>query len=154
MVLLKCRFSLLFSFTVSITLLYVSHWPQSRVCYYKVFQLSIQYPHWGSILEFPHPSQQYKIDSLTTLLWNYPMAVTFKLSLGKIQGFGLGSRFLVWSLPTVNYPQVKTCRLLTSSLIALERVLHLLHQCNRQFLPMLSFIQQTEDLLVFLTTFL
>ena len=43
---LKCRFSLLFSFTVSITLLYVSHWPQLRVCHYKVFQLSIQYAHW------------------------------------------------------------------------------------------------------------
>ena len=70
---LKCRFSLLFSFTVSIELLYSSQWPQSRVCHYKVFQLSIQYAHWGSILEFPQPSQQYKIDSLTTLLWNYPM---------------------------------------------------------------------------------
>ena len=58
---LRCRFSLLFSFTVSITLLYVSHWPQSRVCHYKVFQLSIQYAHWGSILEFPQPSQQHKI---------------------------------------------------------------------------------------------
>ena len=43
---LKCRFSLLFPFTVSITLLYVSHWPQSRVCHYKVFQLSIQYARW------------------------------------------------------------------------------------------------------------
>lgn len=38
-----CRFSLLFSFTVSIKLLYSSQWPQSRVCHYKVFQLSIQY---------------------------------------------------------------------------------------------------------------
>ena len=38
-----CRFSLLFSFTVSIELLYSSQWPQSRVCHYKVFQLSIQY---------------------------------------------------------------------------------------------------------------
>ena len=52
-VLLKCRFSLLFSFTVSITLLYVSHWPQLRVCHYKVFQLSIQYAHWGFNIGIP-----------------------------------------------------------------------------------------------------
>jgi len=50
----------------------------------------------------PIPSQQYKIDSLTTLYGITQWAVTFKLSLGKIQGFGLGSRFLVWSLPTIN----------------------------------------------------
>ena len=42
----KCRFSLLFPFTVSIWLLYQSQWPQSRVCHYKVFQLSIQYARW------------------------------------------------------------------------------------------------------------
>ena len=48
----ECRFSLLFPFTVSITLLYVSHWPQSRVCHYKVFQLSIQYARW--VLRIPH----------------------------------------------------------------------------------------------------
>ena len=42
-----CRFSLLFSFTVSIELLYSSQWPQSRVCHYKVFQLSIQYTQIG-----------------------------------------------------------------------------------------------------------
>ena len=61
---LKCRFSLLFSFTVSITLLYVSHWPQLRVCHYKVFQLSIQYAHWDSILEFPIPRNNiiYKLN--------------------------------------------------------------------------------------------
>ena len=71
---LKCRFSLLFSFTVSITLLYVSHWPQLRVCHYKVFQLSIQYAHWDSILEFPIPRNNTKVvDFLTALLWNYPM---------------------------------------------------------------------------------
>ena len=29
--------------------------------------------HWGSILEFPQPSQQHKTDFLTTLLWNYPI---------------------------------------------------------------------------------
>jgi len=45
----RCRFSLLFSFAVSIELLYSSQWPQSRVCHYKVFQLSIQYPHWKYI---------------------------------------------------------------------------------------------------------
>lgn len=49
----KCRFSLLFSFTVSITLLYVSHWPQLRVCHYKVFQLSIQYAHWRFNIGIP-----------------------------------------------------------------------------------------------------
>lgn len=73
-ILLKCRFSLLFSFTVSITLLYVSHWPQLRVCHYKVFQLSIQYAHWDSILEFPIPRNNTKVvDFLTALLWNCPM---------------------------------------------------------------------------------
>ena len=53
---LRCRFSQLFPFTVSITLLYVSHWPQSRVCHYKVFQLSIQYAHWTINVQ---PSETY-----------------------------------------------------------------------------------------------
>lgn len=44
---MTCRFSLLFSFTVSIELLYSSQWPQSRVWHYKVFQLSIQYSQIG-----------------------------------------------------------------------------------------------------------